>query len=57
MKSTQMQENAVIPSSSLDDRVGAGAPRPAKREEKRVLALDGLRGLAILGVFCFHFGG
>ncbi len=52
-----MQENAVIPSSSLDDRVGAGAPRPAKREEKRVLALDGLRGLAILGVFCFHFGG
>lgn len=25
--------------------------------EHRVLALDGIRGLAILGVFCYHFGG
>ena len=25
--------------------------------EHCVLALDGIRGLAILGVFCYHFGG
>lgn len=45
--------------NSFSTKAGGDLSVPAKREKSHIhyLALDGIRGLAILAVFLFHFGG
>jgi peptidoglycan/LPS O-acetylase OafA/YrhL len=54
---TPIQDEFAAPVVISDSPDVLTDKRSLTSDPKRVIALDGLRGLAILGVFLFHFGG